>query len=350
MWMKQSMLTKIFKYSLMGCGTFVVLVVALVSWISFALFSGPDAMDTSSPFHPFRSEKAKAQYLTHYDQRAKDWPVSSEDRLVETSYGETFVRVSGPVDAPPLVLLPGGGATSLIWRRNVRDLSDHFRTYAVDNVYDFGRSTHSRSMTSTDDCLAWLDELFRVLDLGDKINLAGLSYGGWLAGQYAVNHPDRLAGVVLVAPAATVLPFSGEFLWRSAVCVIPLRHFTQSTMDWVWEDLVREGEDGRRITDDRVDDVMLAFRSFKFRMPVNPTVLTDVELEGLSVPALFLIGENEKIYSAQDAVHRLEKVAPHIKTAVLPGTGHDLTILRSTAVNNAIIDFLETPGPVSPSG
>ena len=73
MWMKQPMVSKIFKLSLMGCGTFVVLVIALVSWISFALFSGPDAMDTSSPFHPFRSEKAKAQYLTHYDQRAKTW-------------------------------------------------------------------------------------------------------------------------------------------------------------------------------------------------------------------------------------------------------------------------------------
>lgn len=340
--MKQSRIAKVFKYSLLGCGTFAATVVALSLWIALSLFSGPDAMDTSSPFHPFRSAKAKVEYQTHYDQRAEEWPVTSEDRLVETSYGETFVRVSGPDDAPPLVLLPGGGATSLIWRQNVQGLSDHFRIYAVDNVYDFGRSTHSRGMTNTDDCLVWLDELFRALELGDRINLVGLSYGGWLAAQYAVKYPDRLAGVVLVAPAATVLPFSGEFLWRSAVCVIPLRYFTKSTMYWVWEDLVNEGEDGRRITDDRVDDVMLAFRSFKFKMPVNPTVLTDSELEGMSVPALFLVGENEKIYSAQEAVRRLEEVAPHIKSRVFPGTGHDLTFLRARAVNSAIIEFLET--------
>jgi hypothetical protein len=56
-----------------------------------------------SEHHPFRSREAKEQYLKFYDMRAKNWPVVSENKMVDTSYGQTFVRISGPVDASPLV-------------------------------------------------------------------------------------------------------------------------------------------------------------------------------------------------------------------------------------------------------
>jgi hypothetical protein len=48
-----------------------------------------------SAHHPFRSAKAKEQYLKLYDMRAKEWPVASETGMVNTAYGPTFVRVSG---------------------------------------------------------------------------------------------------------------------------------------------------------------------------------------------------------------------------------------------------------------
>jgi len=68
-----------------------------------------------SAYHPFRSPKAKEEYLALYDLRAKRWPVASQTRMVETSYGQTFVRISGAADAPPLVLLSGFSANSLVW-------------------------------------------------------------------------------------------------------------------------------------------------------------------------------------------------------------------------------------------
>lgn len=54
-------------------------------------------------YHPFRSEKAKEQYLNYYDRKAEKWPVPSTNKVVDTCYGETFIRISGSVDAPPLV-------------------------------------------------------------------------------------------------------------------------------------------------------------------------------------------------------------------------------------------------------
>ena len=83
-------------------------------------------------YHPFRSVEAKERYLLLYDSIAKKWPIDSESRMVDTFYGQTFVRISGQVDAPPLVLLPGVNENSLQWMPNIEDLSNDYRTFAID--------------------------------------------------------------------------------------------------------------------------------------------------------------------------------------------------------------------------
>ncbi|MCK4689422.1 MAG: hypothetical protein KAT41_03900, partial [Candidatus Marinimicrobia bacterium] len=76
-----------------------------------------------------------------------------------------------------MVLLASGGATSLFWIPNVKMLSENFKVYAIDNIYDFGRSRHTQVFKTPNDIMIWLDELFNVLELGNNINLMGLSYG-----------------------------------------------------------------------------------------------------------------------------------------------------------------------------
>ena len=44
----------------------------------------------------------------------------------------THVVVSGPKDAPPLVLLHGYWATSTMWSPNIADFSKDYRVYAID--------------------------------------------------------------------------------------------------------------------------------------------------------------------------------------------------------------------------
>lgn len=58
---------------------------------------------------------------------------------------------------------------------------------------------------------------------------------------------------------------------------------------------------------------------------------------------LFLVGENEKMYSAQDAVERLNTVALNIMKEIIPDAGHDLTIVQTDNVNKIILEFIENP-------
>jgi pimeloyl-ACP methyl ester carboxylesterase len=320
----------------------VTLVVAIINGIGVWLSSGQGDIEMTA-YHPFRSMSAKEQYLKLYDMRAKKWPVESQTRLVDTPYGQTFVRISGPGAAPPLVLLHGAGGDSLQWIPNIEALTKRYRVYAVDNINDYSRSIYTQIIKNPDGYVNWLDELFSALELGNNIKLMGLSYGGWLTSQYALHFPDRLDKIVLLAPAGTVLSLRIEWIMRAVLCFVPHRYFTKSFLFWLLEDLVQKDEASRIMLEKEVDAVFVRMRCYKPIRLVNPTVLKDVELKRIKVPALYLVGEHEKIYSAQKAVQRLHKAAPQIKTEVIPDAGHDVTFVQTEIVNTKVLEFLKQP-------
>ena len=104
----------IVKYILIGIGTIAGLVLAAVIIIVIKLSRSSENIEITG-YHPFKSPEAKEQYLNLYDLRAEKWPVASETKIVPTSYGQTFVRISVPNTAPPLILQHGGGGNSLQW-------------------------------------------------------------------------------------------------------------------------------------------------------------------------------------------------------------------------------------------
>lgn len=292
------------------------------------------------PYHPFRSVRAKEQYQKFYDQKAACWPVPVEGKIVSTSYGKTFIHVSGMPGAQPLVLLPGGSTNSLMWWPNIKEFSSHFETYAVDNLYDFGKSVYTKKPQNPDDIVTWLNELFDTLGLGTNINLIGLSLGGWMASLYAIHFPERVKKIVLIAPANTILMIRPEFGLRAISTRLPFRFFTRRFIYWLFRDLVIKDSAGKQVTDDMIDEMYFSFRSFQSMPLITPTVLTDDELQNSKVPTLFLVGENEKIYSAQAAVERIHRLAPQWKTDIIPSAGHDLTFSRTDIVNKKVVEFL----------
>jgi pimeloyl-ACP methyl ester carboxylesterase len=327
---------------LIGCVAILVLCLALGYPFIRSTLSAPTTIEIS-PHHPFRSPQAKERYLSVYDQRAEDWPVPPETRMVHTSYGETFVRISGLEAASPLVLLHGAGGHSLQWMWNVEALSAHYRVYALDDITGHGRSVYTRSLAGPGDYTSWLDEVFDALDLGENIRLMGLSYGGWQSAQYALRFPDRLDKVVLLAPAGTVLPLHFEWIARAALTALPHRIFARSFVVWLLEDWAHQVGADREVLDQFIDDAYLAGRSFKPPRLANPTVLTDAQWRSIRVPVLYLVGENEKIYDAQEAVQRLNDVAPDVETHVIPDAGHDLTIVQADLVHKKVLEFLGGP-------
>jgi pimeloyl-ACP methyl ester carboxylesterase len=299
---------------------------------------------TAQSFYPFKSEKAKAEYEAFSRERAKAWPVPSETMLLDTPSGQTFVRASGRPTDPPLVLLPGARGGSLMWIHNIAALSAHYRTYALDVIEDVGFSVKRHDMSKPEDFVNWLDEVFKALVPEGQLSLMGISYGGWLAGLYALHHPERLRSVVLLAPGLTVLPLSIAFFARVVLVCLPLPGRgggpLRKTVRWLFQDAAQGDDASRAQVEQAIADLQMHGRLFALPRPTWLTVIKDKEWQGFSVPCLFLVGENEKIYSAEKAVRRLNRVAPQVKTEIIPGAGHDLTIVQADLVAKKVLDFL----------
>jgi len=307
--------------------------------ILFIILSWKGESQLKQSYHPFRSQEAREQYLKYYDFRAESWPVESETMMVPTAFGETFVRISGSHDAPPLVLLPGNTENSLSWIPQIEDFSKHYRVFAVDNIYDYGRSVYSRSIEKPQDFVDWLDELFTQLGLENDINLIGFSYGGWLSSIFAIAKPERLEKLVLIS-STVVSPNIGYLVRAIFTHLVPFPSFIRSLVYWERKCLLDKGEQGQLIMENMVEELILATKCFASKGFVNPTYFSDHEWKEIKIPVLFLVGEEEVVYSPDKALKRINLLNPSIKTLVIPNASHDITHSQADIVNRQILDFL----------
>jgi pimeloyl-ACP methyl ester carboxylesterase len=290
-------------------------------------------------FRPFTSQQARDRYLAHYDAMEKYWPIESEKRTVTTAHGTTFLRVSGPAGAPPLVLLPGGQSTSRVWRRVIEPLSARFRTYALDSIYDEGRSVPARPVREVADLTAWLDDVLDALGLTDGVNMAGISYGAYATAEYALHAPRRLRKIVLLSPVMVAAPLSQEFVERLRLCAGAGREPLEAFCRWVMPSVAALG--GREL-DDRVDEILLTRECYgTMRPPVRCPVWSDEELAGLGVPALYILGERDGATDdPRKVLAHVAAVAPGIETMLVPEAGHDAVVAQPELIADRMLEFL----------
>lgn len=103
----------------------------------------------------------------------------------------------------PLLYLHGGGGAGR-WGPVHQSLSAGFDVIAPDHP-GFGLSDVMDELDRIDDLVYHYLGLLDLLGL-DRLHLAGISFGGWLAAELAVHSPRRFASLVLAAPAGLRLP------------------------------------------------------------------------------------------------------------------------------------------------
>jgi len=124
------------------------------------------------------------------------------------------VHVSAP--RPPVILLHGAGGNTRDFTFSLTArLEDRYRPYAFDRP-GLGHTPplHHHGETPEEQA-AFLDSAAAEMGIGPAV-IVGHSYGGAVALAWALNHPERVAAVVVLAGA--VSPWGGElgFLYRAA--------------------------------------------------------------------------------------------------------------------------------------
>ncbi|MFD2468930.1 alpha/beta fold hydrolase [Amycolatopsis silviterrae] len=283
----------------------------------------------------FANPKAQERYFAAYAEALRKWPVPAEERDVETKFGPTRVRSSGPAGGTPIVLLHGVMGSSLSWYPHLAELAARHPVYAIDSIGEPGHSVETVAVRTDDDLAEWLSE---VLDsLGhEKVCLAGVSRGGFLALNLATRSPGRIAGVIGLEPAGFAAINVAKFVLWALKEIGP----------WLLPAAIQ-----RRIVagDPEVRRTLrpLLFATFAYKAQLPPQhVFTDNELRAIEVPVLLVLGERSHIHRAREVADRVAALKnPRIRTEIVPGATHALTLQQPGLVTARVLDFAEAnPG------
>ena len=105
----------------------------------------------------------------------------------------------------PILLIPGVGRTCRLWDDVTSELSKSFSLILLDNR-GMGRSVEKRPAQTLSDLAVDFVELLDHLQL-ERAHVLGLSFGGLLAQQFAVDHPSRIDRLVLVSCGNRFSPY-----------------------------------------------------------------------------------------------------------------------------------------------
>lgn len=123
---------------------------------------------------------------------------------VDTPRLKTYLLTSGPKVGVPVLFIHGNVSSARFWEETMLALPPRYRALAVD-LRGFGQSETkpvdaTRGLRDFSDDLYSLVETLQLAEGDRKVHLVGWSAGGGVAMQYAIDHPERVASLVLVAP------------------------------------------------------------------------------------------------------------------------------------------------------
>jgi pimeloyl-ACP methyl ester carboxylesterase len=293
-------------------------------------------MDT--PIRLFKTSKGQAQYFAAYDAALQQWPVPHTSRFVTTPYGRTHVISCGPEDAFPLVLLHAGQASSTMWFPNIAPLSEKFHVLALDTLGEPGKSVPARRNATKHDCAAWLEGVLDALDIS-RAHVMGLSRGGWLALNLALQAPHRLERIVLLSPAAVFTALNAFFsAVTQAVIRVPTRLVSRAALySWVTRGFV--------VNTVFAEQFMTGLQNWNWAVNtggysgVMPCTFSDEELGKIRQNVLLLIGDQDRL-NPPAALERARQSIPHLEAEIVPQAGHFLSMEQPEAVNTRVLKFL----------
>lgn len=288
---------------------------------------------TSDNTSIYKSPEAEAHFMAIYDEKMTEWPVPYKDVFVDTEYGKVHVIVSGPEDAPPMLLLHASGVAGWSWKFNVEALSKHFRTYTIDLIGDAGKSEFTsldHVMKNGEDQARLYAEITDKLGV-DKAYVVGASEGGFIGTNYALHYPERVAKLALLGP----MGFAGAT--QSIVRIMfaqffPLKPIQESTFRWAFSD--------NPILEEEFGDWFHLYMTEYIPSKVSPMPFSAEERQSLQVPVLFIFGQGDNLVGDPEAATELVQDIPDVQVRAVE-SGHLMGGEQPEQIAALIVGFCE---------
>lgn len=230
-----------------------------------------------------------------------------------------------------IIFVHGWTCDVSVWEQQMSAFEDEYRVVALD-LPGHGQSAAPADATYTMDLFADAVEAVRAEAAADTIVLAGHSMGVSVIRQYALNHPERVAGLVVV-DGGLPLPVDGE----AEPAPLP-------PADQPWREQMIEG-------------MFVAGTSPELRARIREMMMRGSDAEALAIamsmrdparwsdrtieaPMLAVMASTREMPDA--ALY--ETVIPNLEMIQLPGTGHFLMMEVPDEFNALMRKFLQRIG------
>ena len=270
-----------------------------------------------------------------------------QGRMIEVEGATLHVVDIGPRDAGlPIVMLHGASSNLEAMRRPLGDLlaKDH-RVILIDRP-GHGWSTRARRQDSTPDVQArMIDEALGKLGI-DRAVFVVHSWSGALGARIALDHPGRVAGLVMLAPVThpwrggvgryneiIATPVIGPLL--AYTVTLPLGYFVAEAgaRNVFLPQVMPDG-----FVEDSATPLLLRPREFIANaydlVTLKQSVAAQVARYGeIKVPITIIAGEPDKTVKTDIHARPFATQVPNAKLIVLPDLGH--------MVQNAVPDLVK---------
>lgn len=236
----------------------------------------------------------------------------------------------GPADAPTIVLLHGGNASLHVWDAWLSRLRGFARLIRVDLP---GHGLTGKTVADDYSPAAmseFLDRFIATLGLHGAFVLVGNSMGGNVAWRYAVAHPKRITGLVLLDPAGVADPGGPQARIVSTVRRPGGAHLLRllGSRERVGQALREVVFDPSVITPDMTERYWklaqrpgtFAAMVARYRLPgSDPTSFA--RLASLAVPTLIMWGRDDRMYPLSQA-HAFAAALADARLIIYEHCGH----------------------------
>ncbi len=259
---------------------------------------------------------------------------NSDSRILPLENGlRVHYRDVGPRDAPAIVLVHGFSSSLHTWEPWVANLKRDYRVISLDLPGHGLTNCLDGDRIGTEQFVETVDAVTRELGV-DKFTLAGNSMGGGVAWAYALAHPARLEGLVLVDASGWSKNAQEEksdpLVFKLLANPVARRLMKNTDMTWLVQDGLRNSFANPELA---TDEMVYRYTALA-RAPCHRDALmtlasggkgriwaTTEALSKIKTPTLILQGEQDKLIPVA-AARKFADAIPGAELVIYPDAGH----------------------------
>jgi len=255
---------------------------------------------------------------------------------------EVYYETHG--EGEPLLLITGFGSYSAHWSPIIPYLSREFRVIAFDN-----RGTGQSDKPDYPYTLPMMagDAKGVLHALGiNKAHVFGVSMGGMIAQEFALNYPDRLRCLVLGCTncgGKHAIPASEEareFLFGRDMAKLSVEERARLTVPWLWtREFIQSHPEAVESYVAITSCYPTPVHGFRSQAQAIARHDTYDRLPQIKAPTLVITGDADRLIPPENSKILASRI-PNAELVILKNAGHGFITDATEAAAKAIMDFL----------